>query len=319
MTQWMRSRWRRVVWMAMAATVILALGCFSDADPTALDSVPEDSGLFGDLGRGGKQPSGMEAVLVGAGDIATCSGSGDEATAALLDQIAGTVFTVGDNVYPSGTPSEYRNCYEPSWGRHRTRTMPSAGNHDYHTKGAAGYFAYFGSAAGDAARGYHSYDLDEWHIVVLNSNIARDAASAQLRWLRADLTAHAAQCTLAYWHHARFSGGSHGNDTSVKPFWDALYDAGADVVLAGHDHDYERFAPQTPSGAADGERGIRQFVVGTGGANLRGFETVRPNSEARNSKSHGLLKLMLGDGEYWWEFVPVAGGTFADAGHGGCH
>ena len=269
-------------------------------------------------------PPGSE-ILVGAGDIADCS-SGAEATAKLLDGIAGTVFTLGDNAYPNGSASDYGNCYNPTWGRHKARTMPTPGNHEYQTANATGYFGYFGSAAGDPTKGYYSYNLGDWHIVVLNSNsncgtIGCSATSPQVQWLRADLAANTKSCTLAYWHHPRFNSGlEHGNDLNVAPFWDALYEFNADVILNGHEHVYERFAPQTPNAVADGTRGIRQFTVGTGGASVYSFKpTPEPNSEMRNSGTMGVLKLTLRTGAYDWRFVPVAGKTFTDTGSGACH
>jgi hypothetical protein len=258
-------------------------------------------------------------VLVGAGDIAVCGSSGDEATALLLDGIAGTVFTAGDNVYDDGTAQEFADCYDPSWGRHLSRTWPSAGNHDYNTPGAAGYYAYYGAAAGDPTKGYYSYDLGAWHVVVINSNISVSVGSAQLQWLAADLAANPTTCTVAYWHHPRFSSGLHGNNSGMQALWQVLYDAGVDLILNGHDHNYERFAPQTPTGAADNQRGIREFVVGTGGVALRGFGTIRANSEVRSSSSHGVLKLSLHPTRYDWEFVPIAGASFQDSGSRNCH
>jgi acid phosphatase type 7 len=265
-------------------------------------------------------------VLVGAGDIANCSLSGDEATAKLLDNISGTVFTLGDNAYPNGSSSDYTNCYGPTWGRVKARTMATPGNHEYQTTNAAGYFGYFGSAAGDPTKGYYSYNLGDWHIVVLNSNsdcvaIGCSATSAQMQWLRSDLISNPKACTLAYWHHPRFnSGASHGNDLKVAAFWDTLYKYNADVVLNGHEHVYERFAPQTPNAVADPQRGIRQFTVGTGGASVYMFKaTPEPNSEVRNATSLGVLKLTLRASGYDWQFVPVAGATFTDAGSGTCH
>jgi hypothetical protein len=230
------------------------------------------------------------------------------------------VFTTGDNVYENGSASEYNNCYHPSWGRHRWRTTPSAGNHEYATAGAAGYFGYFGAAAGNPSTGYYSYNLGDWHIIVLNSNIARGAGSAQEQWLRADLAANPAQCTLAIWHHPRFSSGAaHGSDTSVAALWNALYQAGAEIVLNGHEHTYERFGPQTPAAAADPVNGIRQFIVGTGGKSHYGFATVQPNSQVRNGTTYGVLKLTLSAGSYTWQFIPIAGQTFTDSGSGTCH
>jgi hypothetical protein len=258
--------------------------------------------------------------MIGAGDISDCNNNNDEATAKILDANAGTVFLLGDNVYENGTLTEFNNCYSPTWGRHKSRTMPSAGNHEYNTAGAAGYYAYFGSAAGDPSQGYYSYDLGDWHVVVLNSNIARDASSTQIAWLRADLTANTKSCTIAYWHHPRFSSGSgHGNNTSVQPFWDVLYEFDADVVMGGHDHDYERFAPQTPTGGADNARGIREFVVGTGGRALYSLGTLKANSQVFNSNTYGVLKLTLSAGAYSWQFIPIAGQTFTDSGSASCH
>jgi hypothetical protein len=265
-------------------------------------------------------PGQRPPVLVGAGDIATCGSANDDSTAALLDNIEGTVFTAGDNAYPNGTLREYMSCYHGSWGRHKARTRPSAGNHEYNTSNGAGYYDYFGPAAGDRDKGYYSYEIESWHVVVLNSNIARGPGSAQDRWLRTDLAAHPARCTIAYWHHPRFSSSSeHGNNTSVQAFWEALYQAGAELVLVGHDHTYERFAPQTPTGQPDPDRGIREFVVGTGGRSHYGFGTVQPNSEVRNNNAYGVLKLDLMTDGYRWEFVPVAGSTFRDSGNESCH
>ena len=270
-------------------------------------------------------PPTDDPVMVGAGDIASCSSTGDEATAALLDDIAGTVYLLGDNVYDSGTATQYTDCYGPSWGRHKSRTKPTPGNHEYQTLNASGYFGYFGSAAGDPSKGYYSYDLGAWHIIVLNSNsscttIGCALGSAQDAWLRADLAAHSNVCTLAYWHHPRFnSGASHGNNTAVANFWDALYAYGADVVLNGHEHIYERFAPQRPDAVADSVNGIRQFTVGTGGRSHYTIGTVKANSEVRNGSTYGVLKLTLHATTYDWQFVPVAGATFTDSGTGKCH
>jgi hypothetical protein len=274
------------------------------------------------------EPEPGTAVLVGAGDIADCNNPGDDATAQLLDGVNGTVFTTGDNVYPEATATQLTNCYGPSWGRHKSRTRPSLGNHDYVKKpdgslDATAYFNYFGSSAGDPAKGYYSYDAGSWHVIVLNSNCAQvggcGTGSPQEQWLRNDLAAHSNTCTAAYWHHPRFSSGSHGSVTAMQPFWQALYDHGADVVLAGHDHHYERFAPQTPTGAPDARYGIRQFVVGSGGFSHYKVGTPLANSEVRNDDTFGVLKLVLSDGGYKWQFIPEAGKTFTDTGEGSCH
>jgi hypothetical protein len=264
------------------------------------------------------------AILVGAGDIADCKDlSGAEATAKLLVQIPGTVFAAGDLAYPDGSKENFV-CYDKTWGRVKSRTRPSPGNHEFHAAGATPYFDYFGAAAGDPKTGYYSYELGTWHIIVLNSECKDvggcEAGSPQEKWLRADLATHPAACTLAYWHKPLFSsGGAHGNDLTVKPLWQALYEADADVILGGHDHDYERFAPQTPDGVADAKRGIREFVVGTGGKNHRPFGEPKPNSELRDATAFGVLKLTLKPGSYDWQFIPEEGKSFTDSGTGICH
>jgi hypothetical protein len=258
-------------------------------------------------------------VLLAAGDIARCDSKGDEATARLLDSLPGTVLTLGDNVYRIATRARFAACYDSSWGRHRTRTRPAPGNHDYRVPNAASYFAYFGEAAGPPGRGYYSFDVGGWHILSLNSNINLGPDSPQLRWVRADLAAHPSRCTLAYWHHARFSSGVHGSSRRVAALWRALYDAGVDVVLQGHDHSYERFAPLDAGGRRVAERGMRSFVVGTGGARLRRFPTVVPGSEVRYNGGHGILKLSLRPDGYEWEFIAAGPTRFRDRGEGRCH
>ena len=233
------------------------------------------------------------------------------------------MLALGDLQYEDGAFSKFGASYDPSWGRVKAITHPAVGNHEYGTSGAAGYFQYFGAAAGDPTTGYYSFDVGAWHLVALNSNCAQvggcGAGSAQEQWLRADLSAHSAgSCTLAFWHHPRFSSGEHGSDATYTAFWQALYDANADVVLVGHDHDYERFAPQTASGALDTAQGIREFVVGTGGKEQRSFATIRANSEARSVTSAGVLELTLDAAGYGWRFIPAVG-TFTDAGTAACH
>ncbi|WP_431944952.1 DUF7594 domain-containing protein [Micromonospora marina] len=267
----------------------------------------------------GSTPPAGDPVLVGAGDISN-SGSGDSATATLLDGISGTVFTTGDNVYNSGTASEFSSYYDPTWGRHKSRTHPSPGNHDYNTSGASGYYNYFGSQAGPSGRGYYSYDLGNWHVVSLNSNISMSAGSAQEQWLRSDLAASTKPCTLAYWHHPLYTSSSnHAPSTGTRPLYQALYDHDADVVVWGHNHVYERFAPMNPNGGLDTARGLRSFVAGMGGSSHYSFGTIQPNSEARNSSAYGVLKFTLHATTYDWEFVPVAGQTYRDSGTGSCH
>ena len=256
----------------------------------------------------------------GAGTATACRMRATSDLALALDPDA--VLLLGDNQYENGALAKYQASYDPSWGRLKAITYPVPGNHEYLTAGAAGYYAYFGAAAADPAQGWYSFDLGGWHIVALNSNCAGVGGcgpdSPQGQWLAADLAAHPGVCTLAYWHHPRFSSGPHGDDATSAPFWDALYAAGADLVLVGHDHGYERFAPQTPAGAADPGRGIRQFVVGTGGKNLTGVVAVKANSEVRRYDTFGVLELTLHPNGYEWSFAP-AGGTFTDSGVGLCH
>jgi hypothetical protein len=269
--------------------------------------------------------SAVDPVLAGAGDIADCGRlSGAAKTAVLLDRIDGTVFTLGDNAYESGTPKQFADCYAPTWGRHKTRTRPAVGNHEYLTSGARGYFDYFGDAAGDPTKGYYSYDAGAWHVVVINSNCAQVGGcrrdSPQAVWLRGDLEAHPAPCTAAMWHHPRFSSGSeHGDDLSMRDLWQILSDAGADLVVSGHEHNYERFAPMDADGRLDPAHGLRQFVVGTGGRELYAWGRERAGSQVKNNETFGVIKLTLHRDGYDWEFVPVEGQTFTDAGSDKCH
>ncbi len=272
-------------------------------------------------------PTG-DPVLAAAGDIADCTSPNDEDTAALLANMPGaTVAALGDNAYPDGSASDYKNCYTPSWGLYKDfgdgspRTLPTAGNHEYNTAGASGYFGYFGAAAGDPKKGYYSYDLGSWHVVVLNSNCTKvggcGATSPQGQWLKSDLSAHPSACTLSYWHAPRFSSTYPSKSTGA--FWNALYKAKAEVVLNGHMHNYERFAEQSPGGLAKPGLGVREFVVGTGGEAMHPFKTMAANSQVRNASTFGVLKLTLHANSYDWQFVPVAGQSFTDSGTTKCH
>jgi glycosyl hydrolase family 99/calcineurin-like phosphoesterase family protein len=262
---------------------------------------------------------GSDPVVAAAGDISCAqaqdgsSSCQDQATSALLvNQGLSRVLTLGDIQYEDGAISAYNSYYDQTWGRVKSITSPAPGNHDPYS---SGYSAYFGQLS--PAR-YYSFDVGDWHLISLDSN---SVDSTQVNWLRSDLAANKAKkCTLAYWHHPRFSsGGTHGNQTQVAPFWAELYAADADVVLSAHDHIYERFAPQTPSGAADSSRGIREFIVGTGGKSHYGVGSVKANSEVRNVDTFGVLQLTLGASDYKWSFKPIAGGSFTDSGTGSCH
>jgi len=278
-----------------------------------------------------------DPVFIGAGDIADCGASGDEATAAILDsQPDALVFTVGDNVYPNGTPTEFANCYDPSWGRAKARTRPTLGDHDYADgadPNATGYFGYFqaqlapfGAAALDPTRGWYSYDVGAWHVAVTNADCGTGDGSlicsqdAQEQWLRSDLASHPNLCNLAIVHEPRWSSGSvHGNTAFVQRYWQAAYDNGADIVLSGSDHIYERFAPQDGAGVLDTQYGVREFIVGTGGAQHYGIGTIKPNSEVRITDTFGVLKLTLHPASYDWQFIPEAGSSLTDAGSNACH
>src|SRR5437870_7528582 len=258
--------------------------------------------------------------LIGAGNIARCDRTNDEATALLLDAYPdATVFTAGDNINGNGSLNNFSTCYDPSWGRHKARTRPAVGEKDYKTAGAAGFFQYFGAAGGDSGKYYYSYDLGAWHIMALNDQISMVAGSPQEQWLRTELANNTKKCTLAYWHRPRFNSSGTNNLAAVKPLWDALYAYSADVVVNAHSQVYERFAPQSPTAVADPAKGMRQFTVGTGGLNLDNFGAPRPNSEVRSSGAYGVLLLTLDTLNYSWQFIPIAGQTFTDAGSTACH
>lgn len=267
-----------------------------------------------------------DPVLLAAGDIANCKMiAGAEATAKIIEAIPGTVAALGDLALSDGSAEDFANCYDKTWGAFKSRTRPAPGNHEFHSTGATPYFDYFGAAAGDPKKGYYSYELGAWHIIALNGECKDiggcQAGSPEEEWLRVDLKAHAASCTLAYWHEPLFSSGAaHGNNANYHDFWEDLYDANATIVLNGHDHDYERFASQDPRGKADPARGIREFVVGTGGNHERTFAaSPQPNSEVRMTDIFGVLKLTLHSRGYDWEFIPQEGKSFHDAGSGACH
>ncbi len=313
------------------------IGCFASlifgvplaAQPqsgSAVPATPQENGPQKTVQTG---RSDQTFTLVGAGDIATCKYlEGAQATAKLIEAIPGTVFAAGDLAYERGSQEEFKNCYDPSWGRFKDRTKPALGNHEYGNHAAAGYFQYWGAQAGQAGKGFYSYDLGGWHIVVLNTNCGItamggcDKDSPQETWLRADLARHPNACILAYGHHALFSSGvlkSHALHPRLRPLWEDLYAAHADLILAGHEHSYERFAPQDPQGNPDPAHGIREIVVGTGGRSHNPLGVPTPNSEVREWKTYGVLKLTLAPGKYTWEFIPTEGETFHDSGSGVCH
>ncbi len=268
-------------------------------------------------------------TVLAAGDIAQCdrygamhtraAGTAELVAAYLARDPAARVVLLGDVVYPDGSARDFAQCYHPTWGRFKERTLPAPGNHEYRTPGARGYFDYFGPAAGP---GYYSLSLGSWRLISLDSNIKGAAMTAQLDWLRAELAAHPARCTLAYWHHPLYSSGGHGSMPRMRAAWDILHAAGVELVLSGHDHDYERFAPQDGRGRVDAA-GMRQFVVGTGGAYLTPFLRLRAHSEMRDNSRFGVLKLDLDPGRYRWEFLEshydgLPNGQLPDRGEGIC-
>lgn len=286
----------------MVSMTLLLSACTTPAEPTAGRPAP--------------------GILIGAGDIAMCDPAlatpAAELTARLLDRLPGTVFTAGDNVYQSGTASEFRDCYRPTWGRHTSRTRPVPGNHDYVSAGAAPYFDYFGANAGPAGRGYYSYTEGPWRVLALNSETAMTPGSAQAQWIRSELTADRSACALAIFHRPLFSSGTLRDNSDTRDLWRVLHEMGVDVIVNGHDHIYERFAPQDPDGRVDRAGGIRAFVVGTGGATTYPPATTRANSEVAFA-AYGLIAFTLGEGVYQWEFIPIDGQSQRDAGSGTCH
>lgn len=268
-------------------------------------------------------------TVYAAGDIAECRKHKPEysvaaKTAALIARALNAdsqahVLALGDLTYPIGVAQEYNDCYEPTWGRFKERTYPAPGNHEYYTPEAIGYYGYFGEAAGPGRRGYYSVEIGSWHVVSLNSNLKPAQRQAQLDWLKKDLEQYKGRCTLAFWHHPLYSSGGHGNNAWMADAWKLLMDHGADLVLSGHDHDYERFAPQDEKGNRDEGRGMREFVVGTGGAHLTPMRFRKPNSETSGNSAHGVLKLTLKEAGYEWEFLPVEAGGLTDRGAALCH
>jgi hypothetical protein len=282
-----------------------------------------------------QEPSLAPVVVGAAGDIACDAdekhfnhGAGDKegcqqrATSDLLLKMnPSAVLALGDEQYPAGAPDSFARSFEPTWGRLRSVLHAVPGNHEYLNDQARGYFDYFGASAGRPGEGWYSFDVGGWHIIGLNSNCDRvDCAEGgkQVRWLKEDLAAHPATCTLAFWHHPLFSSGAHGGTRAVSPFWDALYSAGADLVLTGHDHHYERFGPQRPDGTLDTAHGVREFVVGTGGKSQYAIPREAPHSEAHRTDTFGVLKLTLYPSRYRWEFLSTDG-SFHDEGEASCH
>jgi hypothetical protein len=324
----------------LGTSCVLALavagGCGEDADPAsspgATEAAPMPTSPGPELSTtptvAAEPPAssvaGAAVTLIAAGDIGRCDSTADDATGALAASLPGLVATLGDTAYPDGTTQQLEECFGGSWGAVKDRIrFAVTGNHDVHTDDGAPLQAYMGSAAAREGRTWFSEDLGTWHVVVLDGNCGffGDSCagdSEQVRWLRDDLATSDARCTLVLMHQPRFSSGEHGDDGALGAIWDALYAADAELVLAGHDHDYERFLPQAPDGTLDEARGIVQVVVGTGGADLEAFRESRPNSVVAVNDAHGVLELTLDAGSWSFRFIDVAGVT-RDAGGGDCH
>jgi hypothetical protein len=329
-SSWLQTRSGRIgftVWLTLVFAFAPAVGCSQNVKPSVMEK-RVDPYASSSPSNSNSKSDGQTYVLVGAGDIAGCKDlDGARATAKLLEKISGTVFAAGDLAYEYGTAANFQNCYDPTWGEFKTRTKPALGNHEYGEPAATGYFQYWGAAAGPVGKGFYSFDLGSWHIVALNTNCgAKDLGgcgkgSPQEEWLRKDVAEHPDACVLAFGHHALFSSGiskSHAVHPELKELWEDLYAAHAALVLAGHEHSYERFGPQDPDGHADPANGIREIVVGTGGRSHDPLGFAMANSEVRNTDTYGVIKLVLTPGHYTWEFIPEEGKTFTDSGSGDC-
>ena len=301
-----------------ALVVVLTAGCAAAPGDTTTpeDSTPEATEPTEPTATHQSAAGDGDPTLLAAGDIADC-GDGAAQTGAIVGANPGAVAALGDLAYPDGSDHAFQDCYEPAWGHVDDRTRPALGNHDVLTDGGRPARELFGPALGPDARGWYSYELGAWHVVVLDSNCDEAGGcgtdSPQVQWLREDLAEAGTGNVLAYWHHPRFSTGFHGDNADVGTFWDVLAEGGADVVLNGHDHDYQRFAPMAPDGTVASD-GIREFVVGTGGAQLRGQESDRDTLEVRQGEHLGVLRIDLGACGYDWRFLPVGGGDPLDTG-----
>ena len=297
-----RSSWRRAAGLLVVATFLMAGARAATWASPQVDAA-------------------ADPVVAAAGDIAPDEAGGHHQKTS--DQVLAinpdAVLALGDDQYPDGALEDFQRYYDTTWGRSKDKTRPTPGNHEYETGAAAGYFDYFGAAARPSGTSYYSFDLGEWHLVSLDANIGHDAGSRQEQWLRDDLAATTKRCLLAYWHQPRFSSGiTHGNDDSVGPFWSDLYGAKADLVLNGHEHQYERFGQQNPGAEAD-PQGIREFVVATGGKDLYPFGSPDPNSEFRDNSNFGVLRLTLHPTSYDWRFVSETGAVVDSGGPVDCH
>lgn len=293
----------------------------SPALPTTAPTTAAPPTTGASLEPGATASAGAAITLIAAGDIARCDLDGDEQTAALVKGLSGTVLTLGDSAYDRGSPKEFAECYDPSWGQFLERTWAVPGNHEHDTPDAAGYFGYYGDRAGPAGRGWYALRLGDWHVITLDSECRPaggcEAGSEQVEWLVAELADRPSACTIVAFHKPRFSSGERGDERSVEPLWRLAVAAGVDVILNGHEHSYERLGPMDADGRPDAA-GVTVFIVGTGGAPLRGFPSIEPASQVRIDDHHGVLELQLGDGSFDWAFRSAPDGSVRDEGSGAC-
>lgn len=310
----------RLLFLIGISVLLLSLAEACSSSPSA----PTGGGGTGTgTGGGTTPPTGQTAVVVGAGDIGMCGADGSTplpsvaATARLVAGLQGQVILAGDIAYLHGSAANFRDCFNPSWGQFRNRWRPVPGNHEYETPGAAPYFAYFGQDAGPDGTGYYAFMAGDWLVLMLNSNIPAGRGSAQFEFARLQLEAQRTPCTLAVWHHPLFTSGPNGPNVFMRDMWSLLETANAEVVLTGHDHLYERFARQTAAGVADPAKGVREFVAGTGGAELYSFVRTSANSELRIAQ-HGVVRFTLKPAQFEWEFL-TTNGAVVDSGLDTCH
>ena len=294
---------------------ILAAGMLTFAGCSSSPAGPSTGG--GTTGNGGGvSTTPVTVTMLGAGDIGMCGRPEVAETARLVAGLEGDVLLAGDIAYMQGTAANFRDCFNPFWGQFRSRWHPTPGNHEYESAGAAPYFAYFGDAAGPAGLGYYSFMAGEWLVLMLNSNVAATRGSAQWEFVRGELERQRTPCTLAVWHHPLFTSGPNGPNPAMRDMWALLETARAEVILNGHDHLYERFGRQMSDGRPDPANGIRQFTVGTGGAELYNFVRAAANSEERILK-FGVVRFTLRPAQVDWEFLAIDG-SVADRGLDTC-
>jgi calcineurin-like phosphoesterase family protein len=304
----------------VCVTLAVAVACGGGSNHTPTSPSPPPTGSNPPPNNPPPTPptnplTGQSAVVAAVGDIGECGSAGVQQAAKIVDGIDGQIILAGDLAYMHGSMQDYLKCFDPFWGNFRRRWRPVPGNHEYETPGAAGYFQYFGEAAG-TGRSYYSFRAGDWLVLMLDSNIPMGRGSPQYEFVRIELTTSRFPCAMAAFHHPLFTSGPNGPNIFLRDIWGLMYEFDLDVVVTGHDHLYERFGKQDVDGRSD-VRGLRQFIVGTGGARLYDFQRVSANSQARINK-HGALRLTLDPTSYAWAFIDATGATL-DSGSDGCH